>query len=249
MKSTDELKIERQGATLKLTLARPSRANALSESLVETLLAVLDEAGQEDVRLVVFAGEGKHFCSGFDLGDLESARDADLVYRLLRIETLLQHVAHAPFVTLALAHGRVVGAGADLFCACSERVAAPAAAFRMPGWRFGIALGTRRLAARVGADRARSILLESRMFSAEEALAIGFATVVAPETGWPAIQEESARRAQVLDRISSECLLRFTISDTRAADMAALVETASRPGLKKRIMQYRESQKAPSSRS
>jgi hypothetical protein len=39
-------------------------------------------------------------------------------------------------------------------------------------------------------------------------------------------------------------LLRFTIADTRAADMAALVETGSRPGLKERIVQYRESQKA-----
>jgi enoyl-CoA hydratase/carnithine racemase len=243
MKSTDELKIERQGATLKLTLTRPSRANALSENLVETLLAVLEEAGREEVRLVVFAGEGKHFCSGFDLGDLETARDADLVYRLLRIETMLQHVAHAPFATLALAHGRVVGAGADLFCACSERVAAPTAAFRMPGWRFGIALGTRRLAARVGADKARSILFESRMFSTEEALAIGFATAIAPEADWLAIQEESARRSQILDGESSRSLLRFTIADTRAADMAALVETASRPGLKERIMNYRESQK------
>ena len=244
MKSTDELKIERQGATLKLTLTRPSRANALGESLVETLLTVLDKAEQEEVRLAVFAGEGKHFCSGFDLGDLETARDADLMYRLLRTETLLQRVAHAPFVTLALAHGRVVGAGADLFCACSERVTSPGATFRMPGWRFGIALGTRRLAGRVGADKARSILLESRTFSAEEALAIGFATAVVPEADWPAILENSARRAQVLDRESVRSLLHFTTADTRAADMAALVETGSRPGLKDRIVQYRESQKA-----
>jgi enoyl-CoA hydratase/carnithine racemase len=244
MKFTDELKIERQGAVLKLTLMRPSRANALGESLVETLLTVLDKAEQEEVRLAVFAGEGNHFCSGFDLGDLETARDADLMYRLLRIETLLQRVAHAPFVTLALAHGRVVGAGADLFCACSERVTSPGATFRMPGWRFGIALGTRRLAGRVGTDKARSILLESRTFSAEEALAIGFATAVVPEADWPAILENSARRAQVLDRESIRSLLRFTIADTRAADMAALVETGSRPGLKERIVQYRESQKA-----
>lgn len=245
MKSNDELRIERREiSVLELTLTRPSRGNALSESLVEALIAALAGAEHEQVRLVVFRGEGKNFCSGFDLSDLAEQSDASLVDRLVRIERLLQTVAHAPFLTLALAQGRVMGAGADLFCACSERVAAPGATFRMPGWRFGIALGTRRLAARVGTDAARGILLESRQFGADEALKIGFATAVADEADWPAAVEQSARRAQALDLESTRHLLDLTIEDTRAADMVALVESSSRPGLKERIIQYRNSEKA-----
>lgn len=245
MKSNDELRIERREiSVLELTLTRPSRGNALSESLVEALIAALAGAEHEQVRLVVFRGEGKNFCSGFDLSDLAEQSDASLVDRLVRIERLLQTVAHAPFLTLALAQGRVMGAGADLFCACSERVAAPGATFRMPGWRFGIALGTRRLAARVGTDAARGILLESRQFGADEALKIGFATAVADEADWPAAVERSARRAQALDLESTRHLLDLTIEDTRAADMVALVESSSRPGLKERIIQYRNSEKA-----
>lgn len=245
MKSNDELRIERREiSVLELTLTRPSRGNALSESLVEALIAALAGAEHEQVRLVVFRGEGKNFCSGFDLSDLAEQSDASLVDRLVRIERLLQTVAHAPFLTLALAQGRVMGAGADLFCACSERVAAPGATFRMPGWRFGIALGTRRLAARVGTDAARGILLESRQFGADEALKIGFATAVADEADWPAAIEQSARRAQALDLESTRHLLDLTIEDTRAADMVALVESSSRPGLKERIIQYRNSEKA-----
>lgn len=244
MKSTGELRIEQANdAVLHVTLTRAERANALSETLVEALLAVLDDAERERVRLVVFRGEGRNFCSGFDLGELETQKDADLVYKLLRIERLLQRVAHAPFVTLALAQGRIMGAGADLFCACSERIAAPEATFRMPGWRFGIALGTRRLAARVGTDRARSILLETRTFAAEEAAAIGFASGVAAEADWSETIERAARRAATLDWQSNRQLLHFTMEDTRAADMAALVETATSPGLKDRIVQYRESAK------
>lgn len=245
MKSNDELRIERREiSVLELTLTRPSRGNALSESLVEALIAALAGAEHEQVRLVVFRGEGKNFCSGFDLSDLAEQSDASLVDRLVRIERLLQTVAHAPFLTLALAQGRVMGAGADLFCACSERVAAPGATFRMPGWRFGIALGTRRLAARVGTDAARGILLESRQFGADEALKIGFATAVADEADWPAAVEQFARRAQALDLESTRHLLDLTIEDTRAADMVALVESSSRPGLKERIIQYRNSEKA-----
>ena len=85
MKPTEELHIERQGAVLKLKLTRPARANALSDTLVETLLEALDYAEAERVRLVVFSGEGKHFCSGFDLGNLDEQNDANLVYKLLRI--------------------------------------------------------------------------------------------------------------------------------------------------------------------
>jgi enoyl-CoA hydratase/carnithine racemase len=245
MKSTDELQIERpHAAILHLILSRSSRGNALNESLVEALLGALIEAEGEQVRLVVFRGEGKNFCSGFDLSDLAEQNDGSLVDRLMRIERLLQTVAHAPFLTLALAQGRVMGAGADLFCACSERVAASNATFRMPGWRFGIALGTRRLAARIGTDAARKVLLESRQFGAAEALKIGFATEVVEENDWTTAIEASARRAQALDWESTKHLLNLTIADTRAADMAALLETSSRPGLKERIIQYRTSEKA-----
>jgi enoyl-CoA hydratase/carnithine racemase len=241
---TEELRIERLAAPiLQLTLARPSRRNALSESLVETLLSALAEAEREQFRLVVFRGEGKNFCSGFDLSDLAEQEDADLVRKLIRIETLLQRVAHAPFLTLALAHGRVMGAGADLFCACSERVAAPETAFRMPGWRFGIALGTRRLAARIGTDAARRVLLESTQFDAHEALKLNFASAVASTEDWPAAIERCLRQAQALDRESTAHLLRLTMIDTRAEDMAALVESSARPGLKERILQYRNSEK------
>ena len=248
MQSTEELQIERQGAVLRRKLTRPARANALSDTLVDALLAALDHAEAEKVRLVVFSGEGKHFCSGFDLGNLDEQRDADLVYKLLRIERLLQRVAHAPFPTLALAHGRVMGAGTDLFCAGRGRMGVPGTASRMRGWRFGSALGTRRFAARVGADVARAVLMESRVFSAEEGLAMGFVSAVIPEAEWPAAIEKSVQRAERLDWQSSRFLLGYTVEDTRAADMAALVETSTRPGLKERIIEYQRSEKAARAR-
>lgn len=234
-----ELLVERDGPVLNLTLARPRKANALSASLVEELLAALEEAGRDETRIAIFRGEGRHFCAGFDLGDLDQQSDGDLVLKLIRIETLLQAVRHAPFVTLALAHGKIIGAGCDLFCACSTRVATPDAMFRMPGWRFGVALGTRRLVERAGADAARSLLLDSRSFAAEEGLRLGVVNTLAETRDWPATVETETARARALDPIAQRHLLELTASDTRAADMAALVMSASRPGIRDRIRAFR----------
>ncbi|MFG1465493.1 enoyl-CoA hydratase/isomerase family protein [Xanthobacter sp. DSM 24535] len=234
-----ELRVERVGSALNLTLTRPEKANALSATLVEAIIAWLEEADRDGTDLVVFRGDGRNFCAGFDLGDLDAQSDGDLVFKLLRIETMLQAVANAKFVTLALAQGKVIGAGCDLFCACSERIATPDAGFRMPGWRFGVALGTRRLSARVGSDAARSLLLDTRAFTAIEANEIGLATRLAEVELWPEVIEATAVRASALGAPSRRMLLELTAVDTRALDMAALVASAGRPGLRERIKAYR----------
>jgi enoyl-CoA hydratase/carnithine racemase len=134
-----------------------------------------------------------------------------------------------------------MGAGADLFAACSRRVAAPGTQFRMPGLAFGILLGTRRLAARIGADAARRIQNETRPFDAAEALALGFATDILEEKGWPGVVEATTVSANTLSADSTAALFQATVTDTRAQDMADLVASAARPGLKQRIQAYRAS--------
>lgn len=236
----NELTVVRDGAVTHLTLNRPDIANALGPVLTETLLDAVRTAAQDGTRLLVMEGTGKSFCSGFDLSGFDDLSDGDLVLRLLRIETLLQAVYHAPFPTLAMAHGRVFGAGADLFSACSQRVVAPGTQFRMPGLAFGIVLGTRRLVARIGQDAARDIQNETRTFDAEAAKRYTFANRVADPTEWPGIVETAAQAAQTLSVEASAALFTVTAPDTRAQDMADLVKSASIPGLKARIGQYRD---------
>ena len=239
---SEPVRVAREGAVTRLTLNRPDRANALSAEMVEALLAALAAARGDGTRLLLLAGEGRHFCAGFDFTGIETASDGDLALRFLRVETLLQELYHAPFPTLALAHGRVFGAGADLVCCCSRRVAAPGTSFLMPGPRFGVVLGTRRLAARIGADRAQAIQTASRAFDAGEAQALGFLTGVSPAGDWPALVEEARAAAEMLDAETVAALRAVTIADSRAADMAALAVSVSRPGLKNRILAYRAAQ-------
>ena len=237
---TGSLIVTRSGGTTEITLNKAEKANALGPDLVEDLLAAVEAAGSDGTRLLVFRGEGKSFCSGFDLSDLAEVSDGDLVHRLIRIETLLQAVYHAPFPTMALAHGRVFGAGADLFCACSDRIAEPGTAFRMPGLGFGIVLGTRRLKVRVGEDHARRIQNSGLTFDAAEALDLGFATGLADRDAWPGVIAEAGKAAETLTVTATADLFRVTATDTRDADMAEIARTASVPGLKDRITAYRE---------
>ncbi len=238
---SDELLRKHEGHVTRLTLNRAQKANALSAALVEALLDAVEYASTDGTRLLVLEGAGEHFCAGFDFTGYQDETDGDLALRFIRIETLLQEIYHAPFETLVLAHGRNFGAGADLVAACSIRVAAPGTTFRMPGLRFGVVLGTRRLAHRIGADRARAVLSATRTFDADEALAMAFITRVAARDEWPALAEAARAESELLSPNAAAALRRQTVNDSRAEDMAALALSVARPGLKERIRRYRES--------
>ncbi len=237
----DELLRTHEGHLTRLTLNRAQKANALSAPLVEALLDAVDYAYTDGTRLLVIDGAGPHFCAGFDFSGYETQSDGDLALRFIRIETLLQVIHHAPFETLALAHGKIFGAGADLVAGCGMRVATPGTTFRMPGLRFGVVLGTRRLASRVGADHARAILSETRTFGADEALGINFITHIAESSAWPQMVDRTAAHCESLTPAAAAALHVQTIADTRASDMAALAHSVSAPGLKERIRQFRAS--------
>jgi len=232
------LRSELTDGALTLTLDRAEKMNALSAPLVEGLLAQVEGAAQRGVRLMVLRGAGKNFSAGFDMKGYEEQSEGDLLLRFVRIEQLLQALRHAPFDTMALAHGRNFGAGVDLVSACARRVVAPEATFRMPGLRFGLVLGSRLFASRVGGERARQVLQVSRTFNAAEALEWGFATEVASREHWAPVLEKARSAAVALPPEAAARLFAVTASDHRDADLAELVRSAAQPGLKARIAAY-----------
>lgn len=227
----------REDDVLLLTLNRGSKANSLTPTLVEDLITALDQP--DNVRMAVIRGEGKHFCAGFDLSDISELSDGDLLWRFVRIELLLQKIYHSPFPIVALGHGQIVGAGADLFVACWHRVAAPCVKLKMPGWNFELALGTGRLAALIGQDAARDMLIDTRSISAEQAREIGLASDLIEKEGWEDLVTTLAARARTLPTEATTNMLALTGSKSAELDLAALVRSAARPGLKARVEKYR----------
>lgn len=222
-----------------LWLDRPDRGNALSAEAVRALARAFDDAlADPATHTVVLRGRGKHFCTGFDLSDLDRETDESLAKRFAALEELLQAVWHAPVRTVALARGRAWGAGADLFAACDLRVAAPDASLRFPGPAFGIVLGTRRLAETIGWGQARPLVTEGATLDAQGALAAGLAThtLEGDEDAWIA----SRIAPPVPDRATMAGLRAAVRGDHRAADLGSLLASATRPGLVARIRAYRE---------
>jgi enoyl-CoA hydratase len=227
-----------EGGVLTVTLNRAERGNALDAALVEALRAGVAQAGDPAVRLMVLRGAGKALCTGFDVGGIEAESDASLLARFVAIELLLQAVRHAPVPTVALGHGRMFGAGADLFAAATWRIADPGSRFAFPGARFGLVLGTRRLTAIVGEARALALTSRGQGLDAEGALGCGLATSLLAQEGWDA--EVAAIGAEVarVDRATALALAGAARADTRDADLAALVRSAAVPGLRERITAY-----------
>jgi enoyl-CoA hydratase/carnithine racemase len=234
-----ELVVSQADGVATLLLNRPDKANALDAALVEALHGALDELDAGEVRLMVFRGEGRNFCAGFDFSDFEELNHAQLCWRFVRIEQLLQRIAHAPCSTLALVQGAAYGAGADLLVACTERAAAPDARFRMPGWRFGLALGTRRLARRIGEEAAHALVGTSRTVDAAEALGIGLVRHVCEVAEFDALAAAVSVQARLLAIEAARRLAKIVTPDSRAVDMYSLVESLAEGDIKARIRRFR----------
>ncbi len=238
---SEVLGADERAGVLTLTLERPALGNALDETLVEALLAaVLDAGADEGLHTLVLRGAGRHFCTGFDLSDLALQSDGDLLRRFVRVELLLAALWHAPLRTVALAQGRTFGAGADLFACCDVRISHADASFSFPGARFGLVLGTRRLAERLGETRALTCVTSGEVLSAPAAQAAGLASEVV--NGAVDTWQAEALPPLVADRDTAAALKAATRHDHRDADLAALVRSAARPGLKARIIAYRDAQ-------
>lgn len=228
---------DQQPGVVTLTLNRPEKGNALCAELVEVLIEQVTRAcADSSVHTLVIRAAGKHFCTGFDLSDLAASSDGDLLHRFVRVEQLLQAVWRAPIRTVALAQGRAWGAGADLFAACEQRLCAADTTFRFPGTRFGLVLGTRRLSERVGGDTARRWLLAGAEVNAGDALAASLATRII--TAAERENYAATLATPALDRETSSALRALTRHDDDDRDLAELVRSAMRPGLKTRIEDY-----------
>ena len=141
------------------------------------------------------------------------------------------------------AHLKRMSRPTTAFAACELRLCAADTTFRFPGVRFGLALGTRRLSERVGANQARRWLLDGIEVKADEALRAALANgfrLVANSADAASINVEitAAVGNEVVDRETGAAIRALTRRDDADHDLAELVRSASRPGLKARIESY-----------
>jgi enoyl-CoA hydratase len=230
--------LHRDAEVWTITLARPDKRNALSSLLVEELIDIVQRAPAEGAKVLVFRGEGRNFSAGFDFSDVERETEGDLVLRFIRVEMLLQAIGSSPCMTVALAHGRTFGAGVDIVASCRLRYATADSSFRMPGLKFGLVLGTRRFGEIVGRQQASALQEEAATFGAAQALEMRFLQGIVEQAEWPLVVERARAKAVALPEWSRNALYEVLSSREGETDLAWLVRSAARPGLKQRIADY-----------
>ena len=131
------LLVDRTGDTLRITMNRPDRRNALSAGHLAELLAAFRAAGDTDATGIVLAANGPVFSAGHDFADV-AARDLPGVRDLLMLCTqVMRTIEEAPQVVVARVHALATAAGCQLVASCDLAVAAASAGFALPGGRGG----------------------------------------------------------------------------------------------------------------
>ncbi|GAB3598125.1 enoyl-CoA hydratase/isomerase family protein [Microbacterium tumbae] len=174
--------VEERVATI--TLRRPQVLNALDSHTHRAIGAAIDDLERDDrVGAILFAAEGRAFCSGSDLREIgQLAGRAEQEYVELDFRTK-NRIAACTKPVVAAIQGFCVGGGMELALACDIRIAADDAIFAMPEVTLGSLPGSgglQRLPQVVGVGVAKEWILTGRRVPAEEARLRGLVTEVVP---------------------------------------------------------------------
>lgn len=163
----------------QLTMSRPAVFNAFDEAMIAEMDAAFAQlAIDASVRVIVLAGDGKHFSAGADLQWMQRASTASREWNLddaRRFAGMLARIEACPQPTVARVQGAALGGGVGLACACDIVIAADNASFAVSEAKFGIlpaVIGPYVVNA-VGKRQAKRLALSTTRIGADEALTIG----------------------------------------------------------------------------
>jgi enoyl-CoA hydratase len=186
--SSEPVVVKRDGAIATVALNNPERLNALNRAMWARLGEVMRElSANESLRCIVVRGAGeKAFAAGADIAEFAGERaDAKQAkpYGNLIHETM-QSMARCRHPTVALIRGACVGGGLEIAAMCDLRVAGQGSRFGIPVNKLGLTMAYGELMgllALVGKAVALEILLEGRVFDANEAYRKGLVNRVVPD--------------------------------------------------------------------
>src|SRR6059036_2106944 len=201
------LTYEVRDAKAYLTLNRPDRLNAIDDAMPGEIRAAVEQANADDgVRVIVVAGAGRAFCAGYDLkqfaeGDVgdrwrqgehwDPVRD----YRGMRRNTDdFFTLWRSLKPTIAKVQGHAVAGGSDIALSCDLIVIADDARIGYPPARVWGCPTTAMWVYRLGAERAKRMLLTGDTIDGATAVAWGLAIESSPPDELEAAVEKLADR-------------------------------------------------------
>lgn len=208
--------MDRRPPWAELVLYRPDVRNAISSRMIAEILEALDEVESDDeLKVVIIAGEGNSFCAGADLGELgriQHATPEENMAASRELVSLFRRIYTFPKATIAAVHGYCVAGGCGIATGCDLVIADETAKFRYSEASIGFvaAIVTIFLLRSVGEKHARELLLTARPVPAAEARRIGLINEVVGEGKHVErareVAEEIALNSGVSVKLSKEVL-------------------------------------------
>lgn len=203
-----EILYAKDGHIATITMNRPAKRNAYSETMVHEIVEALGDARDDDqIRVVILTGAGKGFCAG---GDISRDFQYPARYRGHRLESMLEMRENMHVLirfldrfdkpVIAAVNGAAVAGGLTLALACDFRIAAESAKLGDTSLKFGLIPdegGAYFFPRFMGMDQALKMSLLSEVYTARQALELGLVTeVVVDSELMPRAQELAARLAE-----------------------------------------------------
>ncbi len=224
-----QVKVAYDGPIATVTLSHPGRLNAITVSMWGELHRVFTALSANDaLRCVIIQGEGGNFAAGADIREFPQHRaDFEGVqhYHTKVLAPALTAIGSCIHPVVAEIHGVCVGGGLEIASQCDLRIASNTARFGVPINRLGFPMAPdemRGLLALAGRAVTLEILLEGRVFGADEAFAKGLLTRVVPESQVHDDVMRTARRlargAPLAARINKETVARLSANPSPLTD-------------------------------
>ncbi len=226
------VKIERHPNYVTLALNRPEKRNAINIAMLEALDAAFAMIeGDPAIRAVVIRGEGRGFCSGLDLRDVERASGVG-GGPAFAPDKILHRLQTLPVPAIAAVHGDALTAGLVIALLCDLRIAAQSAKLGMTPARIGY-LPTyavfRRFTEIAGAANTAEIMYLAEPVDAARAREMGLVHKVVPDDQLDAAAAQWAEKIAGNAPLSVRAMKRMigrTISRAFEADHDDLNELA-----------------------
>ena len=177
--SDQKYRVTKDGAVGRITLSNPDKHNAFDDELIKGLTGAFTLLGEdEEIRVVVLAGEGKSFSAGADLNWMKRMAGyshADNLEDARALALLMKTINFLPKPVIGLVQGAAFGGGVGLVACCDMVLASERASFCLSETKLGLipAVISPYVVDAIGARTARRYFLTAERFDADQALSLG----------------------------------------------------------------------------
>ena len=195
------------GRIARITLNRPDKLNAINDEMPRELRAAVEEANRDDrAHVIILGGAGRSFCAGYDLqlyaesprpGTLsqEMPWDPTLDYRRMSDDTAcFMSLWRSYKPVIARVQGAAIGGGTDMALCSDITIMADDAKIGYPPVRVWGCPQTSMWVYRLGAERAKMMLLTGDLIDGKAAASMGLVARSVPEAELEATVEALAQR-------------------------------------------------------